>query len=157
MSGPKSKFDTWTDEEKSEALNKMIEIAQRGGHQSEMCLALGLKSEDTFYRWKREIPEFKEMCDTAALHSKAFYENIGLNGTLGRIPNFSATTYAIIVNNKFRDEYKPANDSGNTINNTTVNVLNMSTEELDYKIAQKLEVLRKFGEEIKIIEHDKDV
>jgi hypothetical protein len=157
MSGKIRLFDTWTEEQKEEALATMIEIAQRGGHQSEMCLALGIKSEDTFYRWKREIPEFKEMCDTAALHSKTFYENIGLNGTLGRIPNFSATTYAIIVNNKFRDEYKPANQDGNSVNNTTINVLNLSSSELDYKIQQKLEVLRRFGEDIKIIEHDKDV
>jgi hypothetical protein len=151
-----TQFEKWTEQEKEDALAKMIEIAENGGHQAAMCIALGIKSEDTFYRWKREFPEFKEMCEQAKLHSKATYEKIGLKGMMGDISGFNATTYALTMNNKFRDEYKPPNDAGNTITHNTLNI-NLSADELSYKIAQKLEVLRSFGEEIKVIDHDKDL
>ena len=141
MSGPERLFDTWTDKQKEEALKTMIAIAQQGGHQSAMAAALGLKSTDTFYRWKREIPEFKEMADEAMMHSQVFYEHENTKQITGESKG-NATSLALVLNNKFRDEYKPS-ESGTT--NTTINILNLSTEEMDYKIAQKLEILRGAG------------
>jgi hypothetical protein len=142
MSGPICLFDTWTKEQKQDALKKMVEIAQQGGHQSAMAAALGLKSTDTFYRWKREIPEFKEMADEAMMHSQVFYEKENTKQITGESKG-NATSLALVLNNKFRDEYKPS--EGSTTNNTTINVLNLSAEEMDYRIAQKLEILRGAG------------
>ena len=145
MSGPKCQFDEWSDEEKAAALAKMIEIAQQGGHQSAMSIALGFKSEDTFYRWKREIPEFKSMCEEAKMHAKAFYENLLLRGGAGCIKGFNTAAIMSIVNAKFSDEYKPS--EANALSNSgTINILNISSEELQHKIAQKIEVLKKYGE-----------
>ncbi len=144
MSGPKCQFDEWSDEEKQEALEKMINIAQNGGHQSAMSIALGFKSEDTFYRWKREIPEFKAMCDEAKMHAKAFYENLLLKGGAGCIKGFNTAAIMSIVNAKFADEYKPETTNTNTTNN--INILNLNSEEIQYKIAQKIESLRRYGE-----------
>lgn len=147
MSGPEILFNTWTEEEKEEALKKMIEISSRGGHNAEMCIALGLKSEDTFYRWKREIPEFKAMCDEARLYGKSFYDNLLLRGAAGLVPNFNATATMGIVNNKFAEDYKRnADGSSNTPSIGTVNIVNLNSDELQYKIAQKLEVLKRYGE-----------
>lgn len=154
MPGPECQFNTWTTEEKEEALKKMIEISARGGHQAEMCIALGLRSEDTFYRWKREIPEFKQMCDEARLYGKVFYDNLLLRGGAGLVPGFNATAIMAVVNNKFPEDYKrglPGNDT--TTTNNTINILQLNPEELDYKIAQKLEVLKSYGVTPKI-EHD---
>lgn len=147
MSGPQRQFDTWTEEDKQDALQKMTEIAQRGGHQAEMCIALGLKSEDTFYRWKRDIPEFKAMCDEARLHGKVFYDNLLLRGAAGLIPNFNSTAIMGIVNNKFPEDYKRGINGDSAIQNTgTINILNISPDEVQYKIAQKIEALKRFGE-----------
>lgn len=146
MPGPQRAFDSWTEEEKQEKLAAMIEIAKRGGHQAEMCIALGLKSEDTFYRWKREIPEFKAMCEEAKVYAKAFYEQLLLKGGLGLIKGFNTASIMSLVNAKFGDEYKQGSGEGGTVNNTTVNVLNISAEEIQTKIAQKIELLKKYGE-----------
>lgn len=156
MSGPECLFKTWTKDQKLEASKTMIEIAQQGGHQSAMAAALGLKSTDTFYRWKREIPEFKEMADEAMMHSQVFYEKENTKQITGESKG-NATSLALVLNNKFRDEYKPT-EGGTT--NTTINILNLSAEEMDYKIAQKLEILRGAGiiaKEPLVIENDRPV
>lgn len=155
MSGPLRLFDAWTEEEKEEALTKMIEIAARGGHQAEMCLALGIKSEDTFYRWKREIPEFNEMCIQARLHGKAFYDNLLLRGGAGLVPGFNATAVMAIVNNKFSEDYSrfANSEQATQITNNTINIVNLSQKEIDNKIAQKLEILKTYGQ---VIEHKPD-
>lgn len=144
MSGPKCLFDEWTEEQKQEALAKMIEIAQQGGHQSTMCVALGLKSEDTFYRWKREIPEFKAMCDEAKMHAKAFYESMLLKGGLGLIKGFNTAAIMSIVNAKFADEYRPDSSSSNQTNNT-FNILSIGKDELKLKVQEQLQHLQQLG------------
>lgn len=143
MSGPKCKFDEWSDEDKESALTKMIEIAQQGGHQSQMCIALGLKSEDTFYRWKREIPEFKAMCEEAKMHAKAFYESLLLKGGAGLIKGFNTAAIMSLVNAKFADEYKPENSNIHT--NNTINILSIGKDELKIKVNEQLQYLQQLG------------
>ena len=69
--------------------------------------------------------------------SKAFYEKLGLLGATGKVKDFNPSTYALIMNNKFSDEYKRSGSGGTeiTVNNNT---LNLTAEQLDSKIAQKL-------------------
>lgn len=158
MSGPQRLFDQWTEEQKQEALEKMIEIAKRGGHQAEMCIALGIKSEDTFYRWKRDIPEFKAMCEEAKLHSKAFYENVLLQGGIGSLGKaYNATSIITVVNNKFPEEYKRG-VGGESSTNNTFNILSIGKDELKLKVQQQLEQLQQFGIEFNgtVIESSSD-
>lgn len=121
----------------------LTEIASRGGHVAEMMINLGISSKETFYRWQNENPEFKEAYNLSKLVSQAYFERVGLQGALGEIPNFNATTYALIMNNKFSDEYKRSGSGSHT--EITVNTLNLSPEQIESKIAQKLEKLKSLG------------
>lgn len=125
---------------------KIVEVAAAGGHIPAMMKAIGIRSKDTWYRWQKEHPEFKTAVETAEIESQAFYEEVGLRGVLGLIPNFNASTYAIIVNNKFGKDYK-RNPTGTEINITN-NTLNLTSEQIREKIAQKLEHLKTLGVDV---------
>lgn len=141
-SGPESKYSP-------EMCNIILEVAKRGGHVAEMMVQLNIASKETFYRWQQEHPEFKESYQASKLVSQAFYEKLGLSGAMGEIPNFNASTYALIMNNKFSDEYKRSG-SGGGHTEITVNTLNLSPEQIESKITQKLEKLKSMGLELGI-------
>lgn len=145
--GPKRKFESWM-------CDKIIEVAQTGGHIPAMCAAIGIRSEDTFHRWKREYPEFKEAYEEARTVSKGVYENLLLQGAMGTIPHFNFNAVAMIMNNKFPDEYKRGANGSNTNTEITINQLSLTPEQVDYKISQKLEKLKSMG--IELIGHDED-
>lgn len=131
--GPVSRFDT-------SFCDKIIQIAAQGGHIPAMMQAIDISSKATWYKWQKDYPEFKEAVEAAELTSQAFYEQIGLKGILGEISNFNATTYALIMNNKFSSEYK-RNASSSEINITN-NTVNLTREELKLKLIQKSEKLK---------------
>lgn len=108
---------------------KIIEVAKDGGHVAQMCLELNIKSRDTFYRWVDEFPEFKEAYETSKLYSQAFYENLLLAGACGRVKNYNFSSLAMILNNKFPDDYKRSatGSTGTEINIGSIN----SIEQLD--------------------------
>lgn len=134
--GPESRYS-------SDMCDKIVEIASEGGHVAEMMIALGISSKETFYKWQNENPEFKEAYGLSKLVSQAYYEKLGLQGATGQIPNFNASTYALIMNNKFSDEYKRSGSGSHT--EITVNTLNMTPEQIESRIAQKLEKLKALG------------
>lgn len=120
-----------------------------------MMLAIGIKSKDTWYRWQRDYPEFREAVEYADIISQAVHEDIGFKGMQGQIPNFNAPTYAIIMNNKFGKDYK-RNPTGSEINITN-NTVNLTLDELKQKIAQKAEKMKIMGvEEFVALEHLSD-
>ncbi len=126
--GPVSKYTP-------EACDKLKEVAESGGHVSQMCIALGIRSRDTFYRWIKDYSEFKEAYEEAQLISQAFWENILLMGGLGKIPHFNFNSIAMIMNNKFPDEYKRSATGSNTeINIGSINSIEMDPKELDNKL-----------------------
>lgn len=131
--------------------DKIIEVAARGGHISEMCVELGLKSETSYHDWKKLYPEFKEATETAKLYSKAYYEKLNLQGARGELPGFNGGTMEKIMQAKFSEEYKKDNN-GNTNNRTeiTINNLNLSPQEVNMKIAQLTEKLKAMGQDIGI-------
>lgn len=138
--GPVSKYTP-------EICNRVIEAASQGAHISGMMLAIGVQSKDTWYRWQKEYPEFKEAVEYAHIVSQAFYEKLGLEGMTGKIPNFNATTFALTMNNKFGDEYKRgASGAGST--EITLNTVNYNSDQVNEKIAQKLEKLKSLGIDI---------
>jgi hypothetical protein len=125
---------------------RIVDIAAQGGHIAAMMDCLGIKSKDTWYRWQKEYPEFKEAVVQAEIKSQAFYEHLGLQALLGEIPHFSATTYALIMNNKFGNDYK--RNAASTEVNITNNTMNLTSEQVTQKIAQKMEKLKSLGVDI---------
>lgn len=125
---------------------QIVEVAAQGGHIAAMMKAIGIKSKDTWYRWQKEYPEFKAAVEEAEIESQAYLEFVGLQGILGKIPNFNSSTYALVMNNKFSSEYKrnPAATEINVTNNT----LNLTPEQVTQKIAQKMEKLKSLGVDI---------
>lgn len=116
--------------------SEIIKIAEEGGHVAQMCTAIGIRSRDTFYRWLEEYAEFKEAYETAKLHSQAFYENLLLAGAVGKIKNFNFSSIAMIMNNKFSDDYhRSGGPAGTEINIGSINSIErLDTPALDKKI-----------------------
>ena len=65
-------------------------------------------------------------------------------GAMGQIKGFNPTTFAMIMNNKFGDEYKRGTGS-NTEVTITNNTLKLSSDEVQAKIEQKINNLQKLG------------
>lgn len=132
----------------------LIDVAKGGGHQDQMFIALGEAlgktrpiSPDTFARWRKEYPEFEEAYQASRVASKAFYENALLRGAMGLVPGFNATAMAMIMNNKFPEEYK-RNSTGHSTepNQTTVNIVQLSQKEWFERVQQKQDFLRQHGQ-----------
>lgn len=124
-----TKYEPWM-------CDKIIEIAEQGGHVANMCQAIGIASRDTFYRWLDEYDEFKEAYETSKMYSQAFYENLLLAGACGRIKNFNFNSVAMIMNNKFSDEYKRSPTGSTTeINIGSINSATIDTTKLLKKAA----------------------
>lgn len=116
----------------------ILEVADNGGHVAQMCSAIGVKSKDTFYRWLRDYPEFQEAYEESKLKSQAFYENLLLAGACGKIKGFNFNSVAMIMNNKFSEEYKRGATGGSNteINIGSINSIEqMNSKQLDEKIA----------------------
>lgn len=149
QSGPKSKYQPWM-------CDKIVEIAEQGGHIAAMCQAIGIKSEDTFHRWKKEHQEFADAYEEAKTMSKGVYENILLQGAMGKIPGFNFNAIAMIMNNKFPTEYKRGANGSSTNTEITINQLNLTPEQVQYKISQKLEKLKSLGVDLEVVQHDEE-
>ncbi len=147
--GPKKKFELWM-------CDAIIEVARTGGHISTMCETIGIKSENTFHMWKKEYPEFASAYEEARTVSKGVYENLLLQGAMGKIPGFNFNAIAMLMNNKFPDEYKRGANGSNTNSNTeiTINQLTLSPEQVQYKINQKLEKLKSLGVNLNLVSKD---
>src|SRR3990167_995012 len=128
-----SKYEPWMCE-------TIVKVAREGGHVAAMCEAIGIKSRDTFYHWVRDIPEFGAAYETSKMTSQAFYENILLAGALGRIKNYNFPSIAMILNNKFGDEYKrSATGSSTEINiGSLTNIKTLDIKALEEKASRLL-------------------
>ena len=101
----------------------------------------------TFNNWRKQFPEFEEAWQESIIISQEFCENLALRGAAGLVKNFNLGALALIMNNKFSDEYKRNhNGQSSEPTNTTINIVNMSPEEIRYKIAQKQEFLMQRGQ-----------
>lgn len=136
--GPVSKYSP-------DMCDKIKSAAAEGKHIAGMMCEIGISSNETWYRWQKEHPEFGKAVKEADIISLAFYEENLLRGALGEIPGFNATAMATIMNNKFRKEYSRSGTGGTEI---TFNTLNLSDSEKMQKITQKLERLKSLGVDI---------
>lgn len=103
------------------------------------CSTLGIVP-DTYYRWKKEYPEFKEACELAeGLCTKWWFE-VGKQGAL-KEREIQPQLYNQLMDRTFGSV--KVNDATKTeINIGNMNVLQqLSSEDLQKKIAQKLQSL----------------
>jgi len=139
--GPKEKYTP-------EACEAVIAVAASGGHIPAMIIAAGARSKTTFYTWQDKHPEFKEACEYAKIVSQEFYEDLGVKGITGQIDKFNATTFCLLMNNKFGDEYKRSGTGNHTDINITNTTLNLSDDEVKAKIIQKLQNISNLGDDV---------
>lgn len=145
--GPQSKYSP-------EMCQIIIDIGKRGDHITSMRAALGGISKQTWYDWQEKYPEFKDAVEQARLFSQEWWEQAGKNGTVGLLKGFKPNSYAYIMGNKFPDEYKQAgNTTEVTVHNNT---LNLTSDQITQKIAQKLEKFKSLGIVIDGIEAESD-
>jgi len=135
--GAPCKYETWM-------CDTVIDIAQSGGFHAAMMVACGIDN-DTFYRYKREIPEFKEAVECADLISLAIQEATLVAGARGEIKNYNFASNAMILSNKYRALYKGTEGGNNTEININNNTINLSPKERDDKIAQIMQKLKATG------------
>lgn len=131
-----TKYEPWM-------CDKILEVAEQGGHVPAMLKAIGVRSKDTFYRWLKEYPEFNEAYEASKTASQAFYEEVLLAGALGKIKGYNFNSIAMVMNNKFSDEYKRNATGSNTeINVGSINSIeHLDGKELDKKIKKLQEKL----------------
>lgn len=113
------------------ACQAVIDVASQGGHVAAMILAAGARSKTTYYEWQKKYPEFREACEYGKLLSQEYLERIGMQGMQGEIKNFNATTWVMLMNNKFPEDYSR---TGSPTGNTTINfnTLNLTeTQKMD--------------------------
>lgn len=109
-------------------------------------------SRATFYKWKKEHPEFKEAVERGAVKFDAQHEDLGVKGMM-KAMDIDYQFWRDL--GKYRNGWseKPSTATTNTqINIDTMNVLNdMSNEELLALIKDKMSEHPELG---RIIEHD---
>lgn len=84
---------------------KAREIMARGKSIARLATDLGVCRE-TIYDWRDKHPEFAKALKAGRDAAQAHWEDIGEEGVLGEIKNFSATTWIFTMKNRFRDDYK---------------------------------------------------
>lgn len=124
-SGRGDTFEPWMCE-------KIKDIAGTpGGCVAKMCLAIGVRSRDTFYRWLNLYPEFKEAYEEARLIRLSKLEELLDGMATGQVKgDFKAV--AMSLNNQFREDYSRSGTGGTEI---TINQIgSMSSDELNSRI-----------------------
>lgn len=133
---------------KKQMCEQIIEVAEQGGHVAQMCVAIGVRSRDTFYRWIKEHDDFREAYETSKLYSRAFYENLLLQGAQGQVKGYNFNSVAMVMNNKFSDEYTRSVNGSNT--EITIGSVNNATIDTD----KLLEKAAELSAQLKTLEHD---
>lgn len=123
---------------------KIITAAAEGAHIAGQIMAIGIKSRSTWYAYQKEYPEFAAAVEFAKIVSQDYWERLGLKAVKGEIDGFQGTTYALIMNNKFKDEYTRSTNGGSGTE-ITINTVNYNAEQTTQKIAQKWEKLKNLG------------
>jgi hypothetical protein len=93
-----------------------VEILSNGKSISRLATTLGV-CRDTIYEWRDKHPEFALALKRGRDAAQARWEDIGEDGIMGEIKNFSASAWIFTMKNRFRADYaedkehKTVNDS----------------------------------------------
>ncbi len=98
-------------------------------------------SRSTFYRWKKEYPEFKEACDRGRVQFDAKHEELGVQGMMKTMDiEYQFWRDLGKYRNGWTDKTAPGITNNTQINIDQVNVLNdMSNEEVLAYIKSQME------------------
>lgn len=93
--------------------------------------------KDTLYEWVKAHPEFKEAKDEAFCENQLFYERIGIDGMLGKIPGFNVTAWIFNMKNRhgWRDRQK---DEAETVINVTGHITKLTDEQLKLETEKEI-------------------
>lgn len=117
-----------------------IKIARCNGESiPRACAIIGI-ARSTYYEWIKTYPDFKHACELAEDLSLSWWEEVGKDGML-KNREIQAQLYNSMMDRQF-GSVKVADASKTEINIGNMNVLQqLSTEELQHKIAEKLKAL----------------
>lgn len=98
-------------------------------------------SRSTFYRWKKEYPDFKEACDKGRVQFDAKHEELGVQGMMKTMDiEYQFWRDLGKYRNGWTDKTAPGITNNTQINIDQVNVLNdQSNEELLIYIKSQME------------------
>lgn len=116
--------------------------ANGGANVAQICIAVGIGSFSTFYRYREKYPEFREATDMCAMASCATLETALMSGAVGD-KKIDSKAAMWMLYNKDNEQYKMsgiANTSDNSVNikigNINMASLNkLSSLELDRMLA----------------------
>jgi hypothetical protein len=117
--GRPAKYEPWM-------CDALLKVFASGRFVARFCAEVGIV-RSTFYEWIKEYPELNTAYNHAQELSRAFWEEVLVTQatSMEKAPN--ATQLAMVMNNKFKDEYSrnPNGDSsgGMTIGSITINNL----------------------------------
>ncbi len=139
-----------------EMCEKIVDIAKGGGGVSAMCLAIGIKSRDTFYRWLKEHEDFAQAYEKTKNVSQAVLEDILVKMALGELPKGNFNAVSLLLHNRHRDQYFKEAQTKTEINIGQLNnIESLDISQLDSKI-QTLQKKLGVYHEPELIEHDPD-
>ena len=95
---------------KTDLPDKLIEHMKKGLSFESFSAVAGV-TRDALYKWCELHPDFKLAKSLGEGHSKMFWETVGIQGTLGKINNFSATIWIFTM--KCRFGYRDGSETGN--------------------------------------------
>lgn len=120
---------------------EVIELMGKGFSDVAICAYWGI-SRDTYYRWIKEKPEFKEAVEIGQPKYQDLMEQIGFKGMMGEIRGFSSGMWQTLMKAKCKDDYREDRKDSQVIQAQNVNILNtfaeMSTDKLIENIQTKL-------------------
>ena len=113
--------------------SKLAEMFKDG---ATICQVAALKlgiSRETYYTWKREIPEFREAAETGEYMSQAYHEQKLLDGADGKIDGFSAPARIFYMKNGFRKDYAVEHDQKDTKPSALESLIGALSDKVDKK------------------------
>ena len=85
---------------KKEYCNKLIEHMEQGLSFESFAGVVGV-CKQTIYNWEKRHEDFKKARQIAIAKCQLFWEQLGIDGTLGRYKNFNATSWIFNMKNRF--------------------------------------------------------
>lgn len=78
----------------------VIDLMSEGLSKEVVAAELGI-SRDTLYEWCRKNPDFSDTIKRGELLSQRYWERIGIDGMLGRIPGFKVAIWIFMMKTRF--------------------------------------------------------
>lgn len=91
--GRPSKYD-------SSYCDKVLELMSKGFSKQAVAGELGI-SRDTFYAWVKAHKDFSDTIKISEMRSLLFWENIGIDGMMGKITGFRPAVWIFVMKNRF--------------------------------------------------------